>query len=303
MNLPASFTLRPRALRRTRLHHAMAALALLAAGAAQATTTLLFDPSAGVPLNPWLVCTSVNGPACSTDATGLVVPIAGTGGYIGVSSHPALLALVAGLPPVNAAFPVLDRSVGFRVSFHLTLPDEQHLRAERAGVSITVVTSDRQAIELGFQHALLDAGTLALTPDAGVFAQNDGSGAAPIFTRGERGGTDAATLAALTDGARWMLDVQGNSYTLWREGAAAPVLQGALRDYSAATGAGTNAYRTPNFLFIGDNTTSATAAWTLDAVEISTPIPSAVPEPAAAWLLAGGLAMLGWAARRPRAGG
>ena len=41
------------------------------------------------------------------------------------------------------------------------------------------------------------------------------------------------------------------------------VLSGALRDYSGYSGLGEDAYRTTNFLFVGDNTTSAGAITTL----------------------------------------
>ena len=67
-----------------------------------------------------------------------------------------------------------------------------------------------------------------------------------------------------------------------------------MRDYSAYSGAGQAAYRTPNFLFFGDNTSSAQAVFGISYAAITT----AVPEPRVWALMLAGLGLLGFVARR-----
>lgn len=254
----------------------------MAAGSTPAATTLLFDPAQGI-TNQWLACGALQGGLCNITSTALDVPAGAAAVRVGLSSHSALLAVVPGLPPVNAQFPALDRSTGYQLGFDLQLRDERHASPHRAGFSITVIGHDLLGIEIGFQQAL--AGGQA---DARVFAQHDGSGGTALFTRGES--SDAAqVLAALAERQRWLLDVQGDAYALRVASGGAVLLTGQLRNYTTSTGTGSNAYRTPSFLFVGDNTGSASAAWQLSQVAISTPITAPVPEPASAALMAGGL--------------
>lgn len=112
---------------------------------------------------------------------------------------------------------------------------------DRAGFSVLVLSDDTLGIELGFW------------PDQ-VWAQEDGAAEPPagtLFTRAEHAGFDAAsTLVACT------LAVRGDSYALSSGGE--PILRGWPRDYGAFEGP-VNPYRTPNLVFLGDDTGSARA--------------------------------------------
>lgn len=282
----------------TLIRHALAGAVLaLATGAAGATTTLLFSPSQGV-ASQWLGCGASGSVVCNLSADGLSVALGDRTGMGGLSNYPALLALVPGLPLINPAFPVLDRTLGYRVDFSLSLLAEQHASPHRAGFSITLIGSDLRGIEIGFQRSWPPADPLAApADDARVFAQNDGLQGDVRFTQGEHSDS-AATLAALAAPTHWALQVQGEHYALMLADSGQTLLHGTLRDYSAQTGFGANAYKTPNFLFAGDNTSSAAGSWVLDRVSLTTP----VPEPAsAALMLAGGGLLAGLAGRRGRA--
>ena len=118
-----------------------------------------------------------------------------------------------------------------------------------------VLGSDSKGLELGFWNNE-------------VWAQND----SPRFTHGE--GAAINTTAALTD---YALTIQGNSYTLRANGLG--LLSGQVRDYSAFGAP----YTSKNFLFFGDDTSSAAARTDIARVTLG-----AVPEPASLALLAAG---------------
>lgn len=138
----------------------------------------------------------------------------------------------------------LDRTTGFVVAFTLQLLAEDHgTRVDRAGLSLTVLGSDRRGIELGFWADR-------------IWAQSD----SPMFTHAEEAlwNVTAARTA-------YTLTLQGDQYTLAAEGLT--VLTGAVRDYTPFTGF-VDPYETPNFLFVGDNTTSARASIVLGRIEL-----------------------------------
>lgn len=175
----------------------------------------------------------------------------------------------------------LDRSTGFVVRFRLALLAEAHVPApggddngdgliDRAGLSLTVVTSDLAAIEL------------ALASDR-IFAQAD----SPLFTQAESVARDPSETG-LVD---YELTVLGGGYSLAAGGST--VLSGALRDYAAFSG-WIDPYETPNMLAISDNTTRGSSVFELSFLEVE-----AIPEPGSVALLAvGGLVLLirrrGW---------
>jgi len=171
---------------------------------------------------------------------------------------------------VNPTFPALDRTTGFTLHFTAQVLDENHSgNADRAGFSVVLLGSDHQGIEIGFQNG-------------GVFSQST------AFTQAE---TDfSPTLAGLVSSlTSYDLTILGGSYSLTSGGST--LLTGAVRDYSGVTpGLGTSVYSTPNFLFLGDDTSSAGATTNLAAVSITLPSASA-PEPGSAALLALGLAL------------
>ncbi len=180
---------------------------------------------------------------------------------------------------VNATFPVLERTTGYALDLGFRVLAEDHsINGNRAGFSITLIGSDLMGIEIGFQSNR-------------IFAQETGAGT--FFTAAENT-VDVSALGLLSDYHRWTLGVGGNNYTLSQGGI--NVLTGALRNYSGYTGLGEDAYRTPNFLFFGDNTTSAGSTYGINYAAITTP----VPEPSSLALLAGGLIVVVAAVRRRR---
>ena len=163
-----------------------------------------------------------------------------------------------------------NRNSGYTLRFNLRIDaDDVNLgNNDRAGFSVIALSSDLQGIELAFW-------------DDRIFAQSD----SPLFTHAEESLLNTGLLR------EYLLTIQGGSYSLTWTGASTP-LSGALRNYSAHSNA---VYSTPNFLFLGDNTTSAGADIFLGSVEFQ-----AIPEPKT-WAL-GILLLLGVGAvkmRRP----
>jgi hypothetical protein len=157
----------------------------------------------------------------------------------------------------------LDANAGFRLQVNSQVVSESHGSNDRAGFSIIAIGSSLTGIELGFWADR-------------VFAQNT------AFTHGEEG------LFNTTSGiARFDLFVQGTAYQLFENGAF--LLGGPLRNYSAFG----SPYNLSNFLFLGDDTTSAQASFNLSRVEIEQ-----TPEPATALLSA--VALLGLVLTRRR---
>lgn len=137
--------------------------------------------------------------------------------------------------------PPLDRRTGFNLVLRFHLLEARSTRPERAGFSVIVLDAERRGIELGF-----GAGD--------VFAQHD----QPLFTRGESAGFP------LSNGpVEAVLSLRGDHYTLFLN--RSPLLTGPVRDYTAFSGF-PDVYETPNFLFLGDNTTSAAALVDLEHV-------------------------------------
>jgi hypothetical protein len=168
------------------------------------------------------------------------------------------LAVSAGYFGRPALMPTLDRSAGFTVTFRAAVLAETHSGEDRAGFSVVVLddgsggTGAVQGIELGFWTGE-------------IWAQEDDTQGGTLFTHAER--VPFATTAATT----YQLAVSGDTYTLY--GGDAPLLGGRVRNYSSFSGF-PDPYETPNFLFLGDDTTSAGARLKLDSVAIGTPGPA-----------------------------
>ncbi|MFT5495013.1 MAG: T5SS/PEP-CTERM-associated repeat protein [Kiritimatiellia bacterium] len=147
---------------------------------------------------------------------------------------------------------VLDRQVGFTLKWASELSFEMHNTTDRAGYSVLIVTSDLMALELGMW---LDQ----------IWAQND----QPLFTHGEGVALNTEPLIA------YELMVLGDTYELRVGGAL--MLSGNLRDYSAfdhvAAGLPLDPYETPNMIFFGDDTSSASANFRLQQIGLVTPEP------------------------------
>lgn len=175
----------------------------------------------------------------------------------------------------NLSSTPIDRTTGFNLRFDLQLINEARNGAasnntgtdsidDRAGLSVTVISSDLAGIELGFWTNR-------------IWAQEDGAvkadpTSAPTGTRFTQAEGSPFNTTVLT---RYDLSILGNTYFLYAgENYTTPVLQGRLRNYSPEG----FPYTLTNSIAIGDNTTSARGSFRLNQVQLSsaiTPIPFA----------------------------
>jgi hypothetical protein len=157
----------------------------------------------------------------------------------------------------SASVPVLDRTIGYTVSFTAQVELEDHSGSDknndgtpdRAGFSLIVLSSDKRGIELGFWKDR-------------IWAQEGGTGSA-LFTQAEGAAFD-------TQSARrpYALAIRGETYSLSSNGV--PILSGNLRDYTAFSGF-PDPYETPDLIFLGDDTSSASAKIQLSYVAVELP--------------------------------
>lgn len=143
-------------------------------------------------------------------------------------------------------FPILDRTVGVRVNFTIQVDSEAHTNNDRAGFSVIILDKDAKGIELSFW-------------ENEIWVKSD-NGTGGLFKHGEG---IAFGTSALTD---YQVLFMGDTYTLTAN--AEPLLTGPLRNYSAFAGF-PDPYEAPNFLFLGDNTTSAQARVRLRFVSVT----------------------------------
>jgi Ca2+-binding RTX toxin-like protein len=190
----------------------------------------------------------------SNDTTNLISNQAGAAGYSNYN---------AGLPiALNPAFPVLDRNKGFTLSFNVKINSEDHSGdSNRAGFSVIVVTSDNtKAIELGFW-------------ENEIWAQT----ANPLFTHST---TDKTTFDTKSE-KRYDLKIKDDTYQLFATDNTGTsfLFSGSLRNYTAfnhttagplGTSLPYDPYERTNFVFLGDNTSSAQASVNLSRVELQT---------------------------------
>jgi hypothetical protein len=177
--------------------------------------------------------------------------------YAGYSNY----SVITGAP-VNAAFPTLDRASGYSISFKLQVLSESRINSNRAGFSITAISSDgMRGIELGFQQLTGTTGN--------IFAQGDGITPNPgMQTNGLFLAAENASFNTNQE-TTYTLSVQGNTYQLFANGT--QLLTGPLRNYTAFTSPfPVDPYELPSFVFLGDNTTSAQASVKLSQVVLQT---------------------------------
>jgi hypothetical protein len=211
-------------------------------------TLILYDAASGnVPGGPLISFTDFPpGAAVLTYASGVTTmdtTTAGSDTYAGWVSNGT----------TTPGFPILDRTTGFQVNFRIRLESESHATNHRAGLSVIVLGQDAKGVELAFW-------------ENEIWAQGDDA-TGGLFRHGE--GAVFDTTASLTD---YQVTIGGDTYTLTANGN--PLLTGPLRDYSAFDGF-PDPYETPNFLFLGDNTTSAGARVQLSFLSVTGTEPAA----------------------------
>ena len=220
----------------------LAGLFLVCCGTAQATAYTLYDDSLGSTpgTQPWLY--AANDALLSGGVVTESVQVDG----VNLSTDNPVSAGYANYLPIagykNAAFPLLDRAAGFTLEFELQLNSESHVNDNRAGFSVILLDSDHLGVEIAFWEDR-------------VWAQN------ADFTQGE--GTPFSTVGRE---AFYQLGISGNSYGLFANGHS--LLNGVLRDYSGAGPA--NPYAVQNFVFLGDDTSSAGADIDLGQITLRT---------------------------------
>jgi hypothetical protein len=245
----------------------VAAASLLSAAAAPAVALDLYDGTLNTTPNAqgWLAYGSADFQNYASTSGGQTqLDTSGASGLqAGFSNHTIFGTIV------NGAFPTLDRTTGFVVSFRVKLTSETHDTLHRAGFSVIAIGSDKKGIELGFWSDQ-------------VFAQDD---APSIFTKDE-----SALFNTTADYVDYDLLVGASTYELKANGA--PLLSGSVRDYAAFVPPfpAPDPYETPNYIFLGDDTTSARGNASIARVSV------AVPEPAAF----GSMAVVGLLAARRR---
>jgi len=144
-------------------------------------------------------------------------------------------------------FPSLNRAAGFQLDFTIQVENESHTNNNRSGFSVIILSEDARGIELAFW-------------ENEIWAQNDDT-TGGLFTHGE-----GTTFPTTTGPINYQLVVVNDTYTLTAKDA--PILNGPLRDYSKFEGF-PDPYQSPNFLFLGDDTTSAQARIRLIYVSVT----------------------------------
>lgn len=159
------------------------------------------------------------------------------------------------------AEPTLDREAGFTLLFTAKLNAEAHTNHHRAGFSVILLGADANGVELAFWTNT-------------VFVQD---GPPNLFTHAE----DTA-LPARDGYVDYALTIGGADYVLHADGV--PILSGPVRDYTSFGGL-INPYKIPNFIFVGDNTKSASASVNVKRVVLIHPPTLRSPAPGVvSWL-------------------
>lgn len=160
--------------------------------------------------------------------------------------------------------PTLDRTQGFALRFSAQVLSEDHTSSgtadkngdgveDRAGFSVIAISSDGQyGLEVAFW-------------ENEIWVQEDGAAQPPpntntLFTHGE-----GVTFDTKTSLVNYELVMSDTVYSLLANGT--EILSGTLRDYSAFSGF-PNPYVISNYIFFGDDTTSAGASVKLTDIAV-----------------------------------
>ncbi|GAB4264211.1 MAG: hypothetical protein Kow0080_03180 [Candidatus Promineifilaceae bacterium] len=215
------------------------AVTLFASQLQAAAETVLYDGALGtLPGNQQMVFGTNSSLATQT--------ITNSGVLLDTTSS---LGISAGYSGNLAVVPNLNRAAGFVLSFSARLVAESHVSNDRAGFSVILLGDDAQGVELAFW------------PDE-VFAQDDDQSGGALFTKAETAVWDTASSLS-----QYQLFVVGDTYFLYADGVG--VLNGRVRNYANFSGF-PDPYETPNFIFLGDDTTSAQAQMQLNQVTVQT---------------------------------
>ncbi|ERT04640.1 hemolysin-type calcium-binding repeat family protein [Lyngbya aestuarii BL J] len=175
---------------------------------------------------------------------------------------------------VNTAFPTLDPDTGYTLSFAAQVISEDNIdsdknadgKSDRAGFNVTVISSDgKNGIELGFENDQIWAqedGTTQDDPSAEPNPNEPNTFDRTLFTQAESVIFDTTNRLVQYD-----LTILGETYTLSVDGNS--ILSGQLRDYTAFNDR-PDPYELPNFIFLGDHTTSAQAKVQLGEISVTT---------------------------------
>ena len=161
----------------------------------------------------------------------------------------------------NPAFPVLDSNAGYTIGFTIKINSQTNTGtngANRAGFSIIALDNTKKGIEIGFRNS-------------DIFAQNSNFSAISPAEQKTAFGSVLSTLST------YNLKILGNSYTL--SNGSTDLFTGLLRSYIISpSNPLTAVYGNSNFLFFGDDTTSAGASVDIQNITLITNT-AAVPEP------------------------
>ncbi len=233
-----------------------AAPVVVAPPRAGADTTVLYDGASGkLPSNAvwgWMLANFGGGAITAPGTTGAVT--------LNSTASNSIRLGYSRVAPV-----ALDRTAGYTLRFDLLVVSENHSASDkngdglgdRAGISVIVVGNDGLGIELSFWGG-------EIWPQSQTPLFRHVATAERAFFNTKLPGTGAAGTV------RYQLSVSGSVYALYANGSATPILTGPLRSYAAFSGF-PDPYEIPNFLWIGDNTSSARGKFKLARVELTVP--------------------------------
>jgi hypothetical protein len=212
------------------------------ASSVNAKTLILYDAASGTIPSPPLMNFNdfppgVALPTYSDGATVMNTTTSGKDTYAGWVASGA----------ITPGFPILDRLTGFQVNFSIQVENESHTNNHRAGFNVIILSEDAKGIELAFWQNE-------------IWAQSD-ENTGGLFKHGE--GVNFTTTSGLID---YQVTILDDTYTLTAN--AQPVLTGSLRDYKNFDGF-PDPYQTPNFIFLGDDTTSAESRVRLSLLSVT----------------------------------
>ncbi len=160
--------------------------------------------------------------------------------YAGYSNYSPFMGI-----PVNPAFPTLDTTVGFTLSFNLAIQNAFNPSPNEAGFSVLAIADNGWGIELGFTQN-------------SIFSQSGD------FTASQSAGHNTSVAT------QYDLQILDQTYRLLVNGT--ELLMGQLQQYGqrSSNPLPFNPYAQSNYLFLGDNSPSSHATVRLFSAQIDT---------------------------------